>query len=51
MADNDERMTLEDLQATFDGSPFISFLGLRAEALDYDAAEVTCRMPMNPSVR
>ena len=50
MTDEVQRMTLEDLQGTLDSSPFISFIGLKAKSLDYDGAEVTCEMPMNPQL-
>ena len=47
MPDTDERLGVEDIQAIFDASPFISFLGLQVESLDYDTSELTCRMPLN----
>ena len=45
-----ERLTAEDIEAMFDGSPFISGLGLRVQSLDYDASELTVTMPLNPSL-
>ncbi|MBT6431231.1 MAG: hypothetical protein HOK30_26430, partial [Rhodospirillaceae bacterium] len=50
MNDKPERLTLEQIQATFEKSPAISTLGLQALSLDYDASEITVRMPMNPSL-
>ena len=45
-----ERLTAEEIQATFDRSPFISGLGLQVQSLDYDASELTVVMPLNPSL-
>ena len=45
-----ERLTAEDIEAMFDGSPFISGLGLRVQSLDYEASELTVTMPLNPSL-
>ena len=50
MAENDSYLSVADLQALFDASPFISFLGMQAEAVDYEASEVRCRMPMHPAL-
>lgn len=41
-----ERMSLAQIQSAFDASPFIALLGLQAQALDYDKAELTVRMPL-----
>lgn len=46
----DDRMSAADLQQTFESSPFISSLGMTVESLDYDKAELTCRMPMLPNL-
>lgn len=43
-----ERMTLAQIQAAFDASPFIALLGLKALALDYDKTELTVRMALKP---
>ena len=48
--DKPERLSLENIQAMFDKSPAISVLGLEALSLDYDAAELWVKMPMNPSL-
>ncbi len=45
-----ERLNPEQIQAMFDSSPFISGLDLQVQSLDYDAMELTVRMPMNPSL-
>ncbi len=45
-----ERLTLEQINAMFDRSPFIGFLGIRATALDYDASEICMRMPLRPEL-
>ena len=45
-----ERLTLEQIQVNFDKSPSISSLGLQVLLLDYEAAEITVRMPLNPSL-
>ena len=45
------RMTLEDVQGYLDGSPFISFLGLKVTAMDAEAGEITMVMPMRPELR
>ena len=43
-----ERMSVEQVQAFFDASPFISFLGLQVIALDHDKSEIQVRMPLKP---
>lgn len=45
-----ERLTLEQINATFAKSPFIGFLGMRATALDYDASEITMTLPLKPEL-
>jgi uncharacterized protein (TIGR00369 family) len=42
----DSKLTAEQIQATFDASPFISFLGLRVVSLDYGTGSLTVTMPM-----
>jgi uncharacterized protein (TIGR00369 family) len=44
------RLSAGDIQAQFDGSPFMSFLGLRVTAVDHDACELTVTMPMRPEI-
>jgi uncharacterized protein (TIGR00369 family) len=46
MSEPVERLSLDDMNALFAGSPFIGFLGIRATALDYDKAEVTMTLPL-----
>jgi uncharacterized protein (TIGR00369 family) len=41
-----ERLSVEQVQAIFDASPFLGFLQLRAIALDHDAGTLTVTMPM-----
>jgi len=43
-------LTVQEIQATFDASPFIGFLQLRAVALDRDAGTLTVTMPMRPEL-
>ena len=47
---SDARLSAEQIQATFDASPFLGFLRLRVVALDHDAATLTVRMPMRPEL-
>jgi uncharacterized protein (TIGR00369 family) len=48
MSDTPERLSQEDIQARFDASPFISTLHLKVRSVDYDAAEITVDMPLQP---
>ena len=48
MNDQVERMSLDAIQARFDKSPFISTLKLTARDVDYEAAELTVNMPLQP---
>jgi len=45
-----DKLTAEQIQATFDASPFISFLGLRVVSLDYATGSLTVTMPMRPEI-
>ena len=47
---SDARLSAEQVQAAFDASPFLAFLGLRVVALDHDAATLTVVMPMRPEL-
>jgi uncharacterized protein (TIGR00369 family) len=47
---SDTRLSAEQIQATFDASPFLSFLRLRVVALDHDAGTLTVSMPMRPEL-
>jgi uncharacterized protein (TIGR00369 family) len=44
------RLSLAEVQAIFDRSPFISWLGLRAMALDHEHQEITVTMAMRPEL-
>lgn len=44
------KLTAEQVQALFDASPFISFLGLQVVGVDHDAAEIQVRMPLRPEL-
>ena len=45
-----ERLSVEQVQAIFDASPFLGFLQLRAVALDHGAGTLTVTMPMRPEL-
>ena len=45
-----ERLSVDQVQATFDASPFLRFLQLRAVVLDHDAGTLTVTMPMRPEL-
>ena len=45
-----EHLSVEQVQAIFDASPFLGFLQLRAIALDHDAGTLTVTMPMRPEL-
>jgi uncharacterized protein (TIGR00369 family) len=47
---SDARLSVEQLQAIFDASPFLGFLRLRVVALDHDAGTLTVTMPMRPEL-
>jgi uncharacterized protein (TIGR00369 family) len=48
MNDPKPRLDRNAVQERFDASPFISTLGLEVVGLDYDATELSVRMPMAP---
>ena len=50
MSEAAPRLSAEDIQAQFDGSPFMSFLGLRVARVDHERAELTVTMPMRPEI-
>tara|TARA_R110002167_G_scaffold185030_4_gene385603 strand:- start:32 stop:460 length:429 start_codon:yes stop_codon:yes gene_type:complete len=50
MSEAPARLDRQAIQDTFERSPFISTLGLTVEAVDYDAGELTVRMPMSAQV-
>jgi len=41
-------LSVEEVQAQLDKSPFIAFCGMRVEALDHAAGTITVRCPMRP---
>jgi uncharacterized protein (TIGR00369 family) len=45
-----ERLSVEQVQAIFDASPFLAFLQLRAITLDHAAGTLTVTMPMRPEL-
>ena len=47
---SDPRLSAEQIQAAFDASPFLGFLGLRVVALDHDAGTLTVTMPVRPEL-
>jgi len=42
------KLSAVDVQAIFDRSPFIGWLGLKVVSLDHDRQEITVRMAMRP---
>jgi uncharacterized protein (TIGR00369 family) len=45
-----EKLSAAQVQALFDASPFIGFLGLKVVALDHDKGEIQVRMPLRPEL-
>jgi len=45
-----ERLDADAIAKIFAASPFIDMLGLKVVALDYDASELTVRMPLTPTL-
>ncbi|MCA0921924.1 PaaI family thioesterase [Pseudooceanicola nanhaiensis] len=46
MSDAPEKLDVPAIQAIFDRSAMISFMGLKAETVDYDTMVFTARMPL-----
>jgi uncharacterized protein (TIGR00369 family) len=44
------KLSAAEVQATFDRSPFIGWLGLKVVSLDHDRQEITVRMAMRPEL-
>jgi uncharacterized protein (TIGR00369 family) len=44
------KLSSSEVQAIFDRSPFISWLGLRVVSLDHDRQEIRVAMPMRPEL-
>jgi len=45
-----KRLSVDEIQAIFDASPFISWLGMRAVSVDYDKSEFSARVPLRPEL-
>jgi uncharacterized protein (TIGR00369 family) len=50
MSEGVEKLSAEQIQAAFDASPFLGFLGLKVVALDHEAGTLTVSMPMRPEL-
>jgi uncharacterized protein (TIGR00369 family) len=50
MSEGAEKLSAEQIQAAFDASPFLGFLGLKVVALDHGAGTLTVSMPMRPEL-
>jgi uncharacterized protein (TIGR00369 family) len=50
MSEGAEKLSAEQIQAAFDASPFLGFLGLKVLALDHEAGTLTVSMPMRPEL-
>jgi|SRR5215207_1731573 len=48
--DGPKKLSAADVQAIFDRSPFISFLGLQVISVDHEKEEFTARMPLRPEL-
>jgi uncharacterized protein (TIGR00369 family) len=46
----DKKLSATDVQATFDRSPFIGWLGLKVVSLDHERQEIRVRMDMRPEL-
>jgi uncharacterized protein (TIGR00369 family) len=47
---SNENLSVEQVQALFDASPFISWLGLKVLAVDHAKSEIQVRMPLKPEL-
>jgi uncharacterized protein (TIGR00369 family) len=47
---SNEQLSAAQVQAVFDASPFISFLGLEVVAVDHASSEIEVRMPLKPQL-
>jgi uncharacterized protein (TIGR00369 family) len=51
MSENtDKKLSATDVQAIFDRSPFIGWLGLKVVSLDHERQEIRVRMDMRPEL-
>ena len=44
------KMTMQEVQAAMDGSPFIAFLGLQVTEMSPEEGSVTMKMPIRPEL-
>ena len=49
-ADSVKKLEAADIQATFDRSPFIGFLGLKVLSVNHEKSEFSARMPLRPEL-
>ena len=45
-----KKLEAADIQATFDRSPFIGFLGLKVTGVDHEKSTFSARMPLRPEL-
>lgn len=50
MSEAPKKLQAADIQASFDRSPFIGFLGLKVLAVDHDKSTFSARMPLRPEL-
>ena len=50
MSEGAAKLSAEQIQAAFDASPFLGFLGLKVVTLDHEAGTLTVSMPMRPEL-
>ncbi|MDP7547775.1 MAG: PaaI family thioesterase [Alphaproteobacteria bacterium] len=50
MNETTEHLSPEQIEGFFNNSPFISTLGLKVLSVDYEAMEISVKMPMNPGL-
>jgi len=50
MSEGALKLSAEQIQAAFDASPFLGFLGLKVVALDHEAGTLTVSMLMRPEL-
>jgi uncharacterized protein (TIGR00369 family) len=50
MSEGAEKLSAAQIQAAFDASPFLGFLGLKVVALDHEEGTLTVSMPMRPEL-
>ena len=50
MTESNKKLSTTDVQAKFDRSPFIGWLGLKVVSLDHERQEIRVRMDMRPEL-